>query len=426
MLDEDYNFFKDENLNTDSDTISIFKEDASTYMGVKTIQEGTVADTNKKEIISKKSPKKSNIQKKGKKTKKNISSSESSFSSSSSESYIDEQLLIEKYNKEDDNKLNKEEIPEININKNNLIDNKDEKNNNEIMTEFHWDEGGNVIYLTGSFCEWKKFFLMEKKESGNYFKALMLPPGFYQYKFKVDDNWAFSKKQPKFEDNNGNVNNFIDTTNYENKNKKEEKKEKQIINNNTNKINEIKEENNLKKIRRNPSINSIGILNNSNYSTYIPLKRELNIKPLSLPGLYKTHYILNEKKNKTIIERKFSQIEYIDHTNNSIHPLNNYNRNLTKTNYYINNNNNNLYVGFQNLYHIHSNHLHSKEVIDSKNIITSIITRYRTKFSTFIYYKDKKQRERSDKGHSKTVKISKGLDEKIGKMVKGHRNTIYK
>ena len=70
--------------------------------------------------------------------------------------------------------------------------------------------------------------------------------------------------------------------------------------------------------------------------------------------------------------------------------------------------------------------MHSKEVIDSKNIITSIITRYRTKFSTFIYYKDKKQRERSDKGHSKTVKISKGLDEKIGKMVKGHRNTIYK
>jgi len=417
MLEDDYNFFlKDENLHTYSDSISFFKDNTSTYMGVKTIQEGTVADTNKKEIPKKNSPKKDKCQKKTKKTKKkkySSSSSNSSFSSSSSESsessesYIDlkEELIIDQNNDED--KLNQENLKEsdsVESNNNNLNNN----NSNEIRTEFYWDEGGNVIYITGSFCEWKDFFLMEKNEKGIYTKTLMLPPGFYQYKFKVDDNWAYSKKQQKFEDNEGNVNNFIDTTNYfENKilNKKEEKSSKK---NNNKEIIKTKEEK-QKQIKRESSNNSLGIFNNSNYSTYIPLKGELNIKPLSLPGLYKTHYILNEKKNKKVKERKFSQIEYVDNTNNSIH-----------SNIYVNND---LYVGFHNLYHIHSNHLHSKEIIDSKNVITSIITRYRAKFSTFIYYKGK-QEEKINRKHSKSVKVNDGL-EKIGKIIKT-KNIIYK
>lgn len=389
MLDEDYNFFKEENLNTDSDSISILKEDGSTYMGVKTIQEGTVADTNKKEL-KKNSPKKN----KSKKTKKkSSSSSNSSFSSNSSSSEqisddIKENLLIEKNEPEDD-KLKQEEIIDLNKNK--------ENNSNLIKTEFTWDEGGNIVYITGSFCEWKDHILMKKNQEGIFSTSLMLPPGFYQYKFIIDNNWQFSKKHPKFEDSNGNVNNFIDTTNYENS--------PQI------KIEEKKE------LKRNSSINSIGLLNNSNYATYIPLKGELSSKPLALPGLYKTHYILNEKKNKKIKERKFSQIEYVDHSNKTIH-------NLENSKYFVNNN---QYVGFQHLYHIHSNHLHSKENSDSKNTITSIITRYRTKYSTFIYYKEKNQRERSKQRHSKTVKENNnGLNGKIGKIVKRKKNTVYK
>ena len=387
MLEEDFNFFlKDENLNTDSDSISFFKDNASTYMGVKTIQEGTLADTNNNKIKNKKKSPKKKVKKKRKK-----SSSNSSFSESSSESYIElnEKILKEK---NDEDKLNLEDIKEIN----NIQTNQNNNSNiKEIRTEFYWDEGGNNIYITGSFCDWKEFFLMEKKEKGVYNKVLMLQPGFYQYKFKVDDKWAYSKKQPKFEDSNGNVNNFIDTTNIN--------------------INDINNKNN--NIKRNSSNNSLGLLNNVEYSTYIPLKGEFNIKPLSLPGLYKTHYILNEKKNKIIKERKFSQIEYVDQTNNSI-------RSLSNSKYLENNE---LYVGFQNLYHIHSNHLHSKEIVDKKNAITSIITRYRAKFSTFIYYKAKKIRNNKNKRLSKTVKIDRDLDkEKIGLIVKSHKNVIYK
>ena len=423
MFEDDYNFFlKDENLNTDSDSISFFKDNASTYMGVKTIQEGTVADTNKNQPNKKNSPKKNKYNKKGKKKKKSSSSSNSSFSSSSSESsesYIDlnEKILIDQNNEE---KINTENLKEIDIIQKNNNENENNDNiSNEIRTEFYWDEGGNTIYITGSFCNWEKFLIMEKNEKGIYTKTLMLPPGFYQYKFKVDDNWAYSKKQPKFEDNNGNVNNFIDTTNYENSNQNKNEEKKVKSNKDNKDLKKIKEEK-QKKVKRNSSNNSIGNINNSNYSTYIPLKGELSIKPLSLPGLYKTHYILNEKKNKIIKERKFSQIEYVDHTNNSIR---NSTQNLSSSNYFVNND---PYVGFQNLYHIHSNHLHSKEIVDPKNAVTSIITRYRAKFSTFIYYKGKKLRERSDKRHSKSVKLNDDLDEKISKIVKGQKDIIYK
>ena len=397
---EEYNIFpRNEYVHSDSESISNFKEDGSTYMGVKTIQEGTVADTNKKDLQKEKNEKNEKYSKfrKKKKKKKSSSFSESSSSSSFSESDIfsNDNIIIEN-NIDDDEKKQKVDLklsniepkPDINLNK-----------DNNIRTEFYWDEGGNEIYITGSFCEWKDFFLMEKNEKGIYTKILMLPPGFYQYKFKIDNNWAYSQKQPKFEDNNGNVNNFIDTTNYNQnmiQDKQQEKKEDKKENiEKTQKFridNIIEQKYKINNIKRNPSTkstNSIGIY--SDYSTYIPLKTELSIKPSALPGLYKTHYNLNEKKNKIIYEKKFSQIEYIDHTNNLL---------------------TNQYVGFQNLYHIHSNHLHSKEISDTKNNVTSIISRYRAKFSTFIYYKEKKQKKFK---YIKTTELKEGVMKKIVK-----------
>ena len=268
---EDYNFFlRDENLNTDSDSISFFKDNASTYMGVKTIQEGTLADTNNNPIKKKKSPKKNRNKKKGKKTKKKKSSSGSLFSSlseSSSESYIEK--LNENDIKEISNIQTNQDDKNIKINKKNS-----EKNIKEISTEFYWDEGGNTIYITGSFCDWKEFFLMEEKSKGVFKKTIMLLPGFYQYKFKVDNNWAYSKKQPKFEDNNGNVNNFIDTTqiNLETNKNEVEVEIKETTLKEKNKKDNIN-------IKRKSSNSSLGLLNNIEYSTYIPLKGEFNIKP---------------------------------------------------------------------------------------------------------------------------------------------------
>ena len=324
MLDEDYNFFlKNENINTDSESISGFNENASTYMGVKTIQEGTIPDTDKKEMKMRRSQKKIKAEKNNKKRKKksssfssNSDSSSYSFSSSSYEPYIemnnDELINNKNINDNVDNdKLNLKNGYSSKLEESNKTNKKKEINknsedkinkNNEIKTEFYWDEGGDKVYITGSFCEWKSTFLMAKNDKGIHNITLSLTPGFYQYKFIVDDNWAYSKKQPKFEDNNGNVNNFIDTTDYiqnieNNNNSKNEKSENSPKNKDkvNKKYTEDKEgEDKSKELKRNSSTNSINL--NMNYSTYIPLKGEFNLKPSSLPGLYKTCYILNEKK----------------------------------------------------------------------------------------------------------------------------------
>ena len=489
--EEDINIIKDYSNKSNSEPMSVLNENTSTYMGVKTIPEGTIPDTNQKTKTkiykNKNKNKKSNKKKYNKKNNKkeysfSYSSSSSSLSSSSSySSYISSSYysLSESRNssvkkisfKEKKNIKNENKIPKNKkVKKNKTKEDKNSENSenseneeneeneekssyelkveeikeeikkDEIDTKFEWDEGGNVVYVTGSFCEWNKFYLMNKNDEGKYSITIPLPRGFHQYKFKVDDVWTYSKKQPKFEDN-GNVNNCIDTTDYdEYDNIKEEKKEeilkvekpiekekskpkmKEKIKSikkeksGENSKDKDKEKNNKKekkdksnpkvteeevKVKRNSYKHDIHFLRaESHYTIYYPLRAELNEKPSSLPGLYRTYYILNEKENKNKKERKFSQIEYVDNSNKKSNSKNQ--------------NDINHYVKFQNLYHIHSNHLHSKDVNQKKNTITSIISRYRFKFSTFIYYKENKPKtELEKKKHSKTVRIKRAKKEKI-------------
>jgi 5'-AMP-activated protein kinase regulatory beta subunit len=42
-----------------------------------------------------------------------------------------------------------------------------------------------------------------------------LPKGIYYYKFIVDGEWKFSPDDPHTPDENGNINNYIDTTQME-------------------------------------------------------------------------------------------------------------------------------------------------------------------------------------------------------------------
>ena len=65
---------------------------------------------------------------------------------------------------------------------------------------------------------------MNKNDKGVFSLTLSFPRAFYQYKFIVDKNWEYSKKQPKFEED-GNINNFIDTTDYEIENQNEVNKD---------------------------------------------------------------------------------------------------------------------------------------------------------------------------------------------------------
>ena len=55
---------------------------------------------------------------------------------------------------------------------------------------------------------------MKKGENGKFILNLNLPKGKYQYKFKVDEIWKYNDKFPTINEN-GNINNIIDTSNWE-------------------------------------------------------------------------------------------------------------------------------------------------------------------------------------------------------------------
>lgn len=83
-----------------------------------------------------------------------------------------------------------------------------------VNVEFRWIYEGEEIHLTGNFTEWKNHIKMEKV--GDEFKYILkLPKGIYYYKFIVDGDWKFSPDDPHTPDENGNINNYIDTTQLE-------------------------------------------------------------------------------------------------------------------------------------------------------------------------------------------------------------------
>ena len=109
---------------------------------------------------------------------------------------------------EDNNKNNADKLDKNN--KSNLF----LENKLRVPVTFEWNNGGNNVYVTGNFCNWKQFFLMKKGENGKFILNLNLPKGKYQYKFKVDEIWKYNDKFPTINEN-GNINNIIDTSNWE-------------------------------------------------------------------------------------------------------------------------------------------------------------------------------------------------------------------
>lgn len=424
-------FFEDDiiKLNTNANySISELNDDISTYTGVRSLNEDNSIINNNAKNKQGKNNKTNKVKKKKKKETFCSISEKSNSSSESRKSFKDlikpkkEEKKLNK-EKEINEKEQKEKEKEKNTKKENEYKEKEEKYDDyeenlrvdRIETRFEWDEGGELVYLTGSFCDWKEFYKMRKNNEGIFTISLYLPKGFHQYKFKVDENWEYSKKQPKYEDN-GNVNNFIDTSDFQSttelgNNNKEGK-------NNDDKSGPKKKTKKKKKRKvhkRFSSIHTINFLNSqNNYTIYYPLKSELNKKPSSLPGLYKTCFILSEdfKRKK---EKKFSQVEYINNSSNSSSiSSSSSSSSLTENSSELSSHSKVSlfgeiipYVKFQNLYHIHSNHLHSKIFKYNNNTVSSMTLRYRFKLSTFIYYKSYKSKEKKRRvKHSQTVKIN--------------------
>ena len=251
---------------------------------------------------------------------------------------------------------------------------KDELNTNTelkimIPVTFEWDKGGNNVYLTGSFCNWKQFFLMKKEKNGKFILNLNLPKGIYQYKFKIDEEWKFNDKYPTFKEN-GIINNILDLSNSENTTKNiEDRTTTAGISSNT-------ENNDFSKISKKSLAKSknSSYLKQKIYSNYIPNRDELKEKIPELPIQYKSCININLYSNQNKIgNKKFIFIRE---------------KNILSDN-----------ISFKNIgiiYHDQVNHLNlnNKQFISNnyqyKNIITSVSSRYRDKYTTFVYYKPKK------------------------------------
>ena len=78
---------------------------------------------------------------------------------------------------------------------------------------FTWNFNGESVELIGSFSDWDKRFPMQK--IGNEFTVILqLARCVHQYKFIVDGEWRFAPDQQTCQDDAGNMNNFIDSTNF--------------------------------------------------------------------------------------------------------------------------------------------------------------------------------------------------------------------
>ena len=229
-----------------------------------------------------------------------------------------------------------------------------------IPTTFEWDGGGKSVYVTGDFCKWEQFFLMKKKSESKYILTINLPRGYHQYKFKIDGEWKYNNKYPTCNDD-GNINNYLDTTNSDKTVKNSDEGATAISTNFTD--------------------NNIEI-------SKIPKKVSKN--------LFKVNSELNQEQKKIQdmkkLDRKVPKIP-IEYSNSmNINLKSNQNKLGAKNFLKINENNilsDNL--SFKTLISTPSeqiNHLESKNN-KNKSVVVAVSSRYKFKFITFVYYKPK-------------------------------------
>ena len=216
----------------------------------------------------------------------------------------------------------------------------------KVPTLFEWREGGNIVYVTGSFCGWSQFFIMAKNANGVFQLTLELPKGFHQYKFKVDNQWRYSGAFPVINDN-GNVNNYVDTTKWESpiKPKQEEKKEDSVKSHHS-------------KLGAKPG--------RDNYSNYYPKRGDLNTDAPPAPQ----HYIKSFNIDHNTRQNLLGKNKYLNRTEQNLLSENNSFKQIAK------------------MPHVNLNHLHSKNISGQNinSVLSSCTSRVRNKFTTIIYY----------------------------------------
>ncbi|XP_046849132.1 5'-AMP-activated protein kinase subunit beta-2-like isoform X3 [Xenia sp. Carnegie-2017] len=76
-----------------------------------------------------------------------------------------------------------------------------------VPTMFKWENGGNIVYLSGSFNEWNSRIPLHGS-NGEFFTIIELHEGDHEYKFFVDGHWVHDPNAPTTNDNFGGRNNI--------------------------------------------------------------------------------------------------------------------------------------------------------------------------------------------------------------------------
>lgn len=85
--------------------------------------------------------------------------------------------------------------------------------NATVPVDIKWVQGGEKVYVTGSFTGWRKMIgLQKQEEEKTYLVTLGLPVGTHRFRFVVDNELRFSDFLPTATDLMGNFVNYIEVT----------------------------------------------------------------------------------------------------------------------------------------------------------------------------------------------------------------------
>ena len=78
--------------------------------------------------------------------------------------------------------------------------------------EIKWVQGGEKVYVTGSFTGWRKMIGLTKQPEGDFSITLGLPEGTHRFRFVIDNELRFSDFLPTATDQMGNFVNYVEVT----------------------------------------------------------------------------------------------------------------------------------------------------------------------------------------------------------------------
>ena len=252
---------------------------------------------------------------------------------------------------------------------NNKNEKKLEKNKPQNVT-FQWDEeesDSEVVYLTGSFCNWKQFFIMPKLDN-KYSITIALPKALHKFKFRINDDFKLNKNYPVMKEGNNNYN-YIDTSETKDTTKSENSEKNMSESGNTDESDsssssssyEPELEDKEERFRRKKNK-----MKKKKYSQIFPKKNKLNNYAPDVPYSYNYMYNIDVISTQNFIgKRKY----YEPKEHNILGDNCSYKKIGVLPAVEIN--------------HIHSNNL----IVSGDRALCSSFSRYRNKFITFLYYK---------------------------------------